>query len=151
MKLTPPTYERTSCSCARCASHCRRQPGMMGPGDVDALAAYTGRTVEDLSATALVATLGAVRLIKDDDMAVLAVPTITPAQREDGACVFLTEDNLCSVHAVSPMGCRYFDAHLSEAESDERTFDILLRIYTDFDLHALRDHLIASGRVKRLR
>lgn len=28
--------------------------------------------------------------------------------REDGACVFLTEDNRCQIHPVKPLQCRTF-------------------------------------------
>jgi len=46
------------------------------------------------------------------------IGTITPAVREDGACVFLTEDNRCSIHAVAPFGCAYFSEHDEKRQAD---------------------------------
>src|SRR5262249_49754312 len=49
------------------------------------------------------------------------IPTLVPARRSDGACIFLTETAKCSIHPVSPYGCAYFDSHMSHAEADCRS------------------------------
>ena len=49
------------------------------------------------------------------------IPTLVPARRPDGACVFLTAAGRCAVHAVSPFGCAFFDAHMADAEADRRS------------------------------
>jgi Fe-S-cluster containining protein len=46
--------------------------------------------------------------------------TITP-RFENGKCIFLTDSGLCSIHAVAPYGCRYYDVHMSMAEGQKRS------------------------------
>lgn len=82
-------------------------PGMLAPGDLTAIAKYMKVADNDdhwlvnnfvASEGAKVAFGGAVRNI----------PTITPRQEDDGRCVFLADDETCSIHKVSPFGCRTF-------------------------------------------
>jgi hypothetical protein len=35
--------------------------------------------------------------------------------------VFLTADDRCSIHAVAPFGCAYFDTHMSYARAHPRS------------------------------
>jgi hypothetical protein len=49
------------------------------------------------------------------------IPTLVPARRSNRACIFLTDDNRCSIHAVSPCGCAFFDSHMSKAQADRRS------------------------------
>jgi hypothetical protein len=49
------------------------------------------------------------------------IPTLVPARRPDGACLFLTTAGECAIHAVAPFGCAFFDAHMATAEADQRS------------------------------
>jgi len=43
------------------------------------------------------------------------VGTITP-RKVHGKCIFLDDDDRCTIHAVAPAGCSYFDTHQSREE-----------------------------------
>ena len=45
----------------------------------------------------------------------MRIPTIVPAQKPDGSCVFLDEQDRCTIHAVAPYGCSHFDTHQSRS------------------------------------
>jgi hypothetical protein len=49
------------------------------------------------------------------------IPTLVPARRSDDACIFLTADNRCSIHPVSPYGCAFFDSHMSKQQAERRS------------------------------
>jgi hypothetical protein len=53
--------------------------------------------------------------------ALYQIPTLVPRRQENGACVFLDDNNRCRIHAVAPYGCSFFDAHQPPAEADERS------------------------------
>lgn len=96
-------YEPSSCRCRQCIAACRSKPGMLAPGDIERIAAYvgaepTGEFVERSfrAADGEMATFGEDRI---------KVPTIVPAQHEDGRCVFLTVDERCAIHPAKPFGC----------------------------------------------
>jgi hypothetical protein len=52
---------------------------------------------------------------------VFRIPTLVPARRPDNACLFLTSDDRCAIHAVAPFGCAFFDMHMEKAEADQRS------------------------------
>ena len=45
--------------------------------------------------------------------------TLMLKSRPDGACVYLTDDNRCRIHAVKPDKCRTFPFEWTNADSDE--------------------------------
>lgn len=49
------------------------------------------------------------------------IRTITPARRPGGACVFLDERGLCTVHDIAPAGCAFFDSHMDAGEAQQRS------------------------------
>jgi Fe-S-cluster containining protein len=59
------------------------------------------------------------------------IPTISPAQKADGRCVFLTDENHCSIHAVSPFGCAKADSHMPRQQMDEASSHALHEIHAD--------------------
>jgi Fe-S-cluster containining protein len=67
------------------------------------------------------------------------VGTITP-KRVKGRCVFLTEDDRCSIHAVAPFGCAYFDTHMSMEQAHPRSLWLVDSTKRE-DYQALRDQL----------
>jgi hypothetical protein len=39
-------------------------------------------------------------------------------RRADGACTFLSAENLCGIHSGARYGCAFFDAHQTDREAD---------------------------------
>jgi Fe-S-cluster containining protein len=117
-----PPFERTSCACASCVSYCKTKPGILIPSDIPRIAA---RLVElkriehpDDVGTLLRAAHG-IDILENDTQRVSVGP-IGPARNRRGRCVFLSADNRCEIHDVSPFGCAYFDAHMDPKEAERR-------------------------------
>lgn len=104
-------FERTYCECIACVRFCKTTPGDLAPGDVERIADYLGVacTTEFIQAN-FRPTSG--YPVADDCVVgeTVVVPTIVPAQRPDGRCVFLTSKDKCSIHPVAPFGCSQFNA-----------------------------------------
>lgn len=45
---------------------------------------------------------------------VFRIPTIVPARKETGECIFFADFKYCSIHSVSPFGCAFFDSHQTQ-------------------------------------
>jgi Fe-S-cluster containining protein len=73
------------------------------------------------------------------------IGTITPKVKEDGTCVFLTEDKRCSIHTVSPSGCGFFDPHMDPIEGNRRSMWGLKQISITPAYEQLRQKLIADA------
>lgn len=99
--------ERTFCDCRRCKAFCRTMPGDLAPGDLERIAGYLG--VEPTDQFVLNNFLAAEGRTIPEGGEDKIVPTIVPAQRVDGSCVFLTSDDRCSIHPVAPYGCSRFN------------------------------------------
>ena len=109
MQKIPPLdqMERNYCDCGKCKAGCKAMPGMLAPGDLKAIARHmkVPDTDDHWLVNNFVASEGAkVKL----GPTVRNIPTITPRQESDGRCVFLDDDDRCSIHKVSPFGCRTF-------------------------------------------
>lgn len=99
-------YERTACDCHKCVSACKTMPGSLAPGDMHQIATFLGEEITDeFVGDHFEASEGALAL---RDGEVIRIPTIVPKQKGDGRCVFLTDDDRCSIHSVSPFGCSRF-------------------------------------------
>lgn len=119
--LTPlPPFERTSCSCDGCTAGCKTMPGALIAGDLERIAEHTGNSADDpmwlmnhflASDGTIVATQ--VRVAGELKIVFVNIPSITPAQLPDGRCVFLSDDDRCTIHPVSPYGCAYHDIHMT--------------------------------------
>lgn len=112
-------FSRTECACAECVLNCHHIPGYLIPSDLTAIAAEL--RVDNLLAFALenlLASPGATVMAHGE---LFQIPTLVPARQANGSCKFLTADNRCAIHSVSPFGCGYFDVHQSSAEADERS------------------------------
>lgn len=112
-------YERSYCDCRKCLAACRHMPGMLSPLDVDRISDYMRVPDDDWTEwfrDHFVASEGAVVVRKGT---LERIGTITPAQREDGSCVFLNDDGRCSIHPVAPFGCAQFDVCAGPEESDD--------------------------------
>jgi len=110
--------KRTVCACERCVACCKRQPGPLIPGDFERIASFLGESTEQAKRH-FIASRGA--LIGMRGGGVVRVPTITPARKADGSCVFLGPDDRCKIHPVSPFGCAYLDMHMNKKEADKRS------------------------------
>src|SRR4051812_30620276 len=112
-------FSRTVCDCAECQMACRHAPAYLVPGDVERIAAGQGQAPG--SAWVLDHFAASDGPLVQGRGAPFHVPTIIPAQRADGSCVFLDEAGRCTIHAIAPYGCRFFDSHQPKAESDRRS------------------------------
>jgi Fe-S-cluster containining protein len=120
---TRPPFKRTSCACAKCVSFCKTAPGMLIPSDVDRIATRLvdlGRIARpDEVGRFLRATRGT-DIFDNAARRGMRVPQIGPARDRRGRCVFLSSDDRCEIHTVSPFGCAYFDAHMPDQEAERR-------------------------------
>ncbi len=67
--------------------------------------------------------------ITTDRGEVVHLRTLVPAAQANGQCKFLHAGR-CSIHAVSPYGCAFIDAHQSDADYAPRA-DALYRALND--------------------
>jgi Fe-S-cluster containining protein len=112
-----PPFARTTCGCSECVACCRRYPGHLIPGDLERIAEHLNLGVESAK-TFFWASRGATVVYHGQ---LRRIGTITPRYSEDrGACVFLTDDGKCRIHAVAPFGCAYADTHMSMSTWQER-------------------------------
>lgn len=74
--------------------------------------------------------------------------TISPAQREDGSCVFLDGDR-CTVHPVAPVGCALHDMHRSDEVAHRISTYIALDALTDDEYARQASALRAAGKIAR--
>lgn len=140
-------YERTTCDCQECTSHCLSHPGYLIPDDVHQmhqavapelnLKQFADKYLEP-GKGAMVSTGGKPYII----------PTIRPATNpENGHCVFL-KDGKCSIHAVSPFGCAFFDHSQSQLRGNAISTKGLTAILQEFSLgrifKGLTDYLYAT-------
>lgn len=112
-------YERTACACHECINNCRHIPGYLIPTDLERIARFLNyRNMVTFAVENLLASSGATVLQMER---IFQIPTLVPRRKEDGSCVFLDANNRCRIHAVSPYGCAFFDAHQSHDEADRRS------------------------------
>jgi hypothetical protein len=113
-------FARTICACHECTLNCRHIPGYLIPADLERIHRHhaPNQDMDDWALQHLLASPGAVVLCKGQHARIL---TLVPARRPDGACTFLTDEGRCSIHAVAPFGCSFFDSHQSREESDRRS------------------------------
>ena len=125
------SFVATKCACSNCAVNCKFIPGYLIPEDLQHLwnRVEPELPYEEFAKKYLLASPGA--LVGTADGQVGRIPMIVPARKPEGGCVFLTEDNKCSIHESAPFGCRFFDAHMSDAEADRRSMAGLMEILKD--------------------
>lgn len=112
-------FERTVCACGECTINCHFIPGYLIPADLERIAARLGYDdLIEFAVNNLLASPGATVL---DGGQVRQIPTLVPARRDDGACLFLDGQDCCSIHGDSPFGCAFFDVHQTKKEADCRS------------------------------
>lgn len=155
LPLTDPSrtefgFERACCNCPGCTTYCHYLPGYLVPADLARIAEHhqPGTEVLAWAMTHLLASPGAV--VARNGQA-FRVPTLVPARRADGACVFLTNEETCSIHAVAPYACAFFDDHLDGSKADARSLTGLRAVaqaWADESLYAqVWCALHAAGRI----
>jgi len=118
MLTTEHTFSRTTCSCPDCVTCCHEQPGSCAAGDVERIAAYLQLPVR-VAALKFWASPGAL-LMNRESGEVYRQGTITP-RLVRGRCIFLDDDDRCTIHDVAPFGCAYFDTHMNGREAQPRS------------------------------
>jgi hypothetical protein len=124
-------YARSTCACADCAAGCRHLPGYLVPADLERLRDHLAPG-EDLFAWARRSLLASPGALVARGEKVFSIPTLVPARRADGACLFLTEADRCAIHAAAPFGCAFFDVHQAAAEADARSAAGLRAVLADW-------------------
>jgi len=157
MNNLPPLdqIERNYCACEHCKAGCKAMPGMLAPGDLAAIAEHQNKSENDVNwlVNNFVASEGAKVVLGES---VRNIPTITPKQKEDGRCVFMNADDTCSIHRVSPFGCRVFricsepdathDDLIEKVDEDREKIGIALKhCIIDDEYHDAWEILQASG------
>lgn len=134
---------RTVCACSHCVRWCHSMPGALAPGDLERIQDHLGDHSEEFVTSNFVASEGARVRMRTREF---NVPSITPAQKADGTCVFLDEHDRCRVHAVAPFGCSRFDCHQAIAEGEQR-----LRLLLAAQMFAHQRNGVYSIRYQQLR
>ena len=124
-------FARSVCACAECSAGCRYLPGYLVPADLDRVRAHLAPG-EDLLAWARGSLLASPGALVAHRGKLFRIPTLVPARRPDGACLFLTDVGRCAIHAVAPFGCSFFDVHQAAAEADERSAAGLRAVLADW-------------------
>lgn len=136
MDAAVPTYpfDRTVCACRLCTINCEHLPGALAPADLPRIAAHLGYPdSETFARECLLASDGA--KVVTPQGKVVSLPTLVPAVDGAGRCRFLSAGR-CTIHAVSPYGCAYIDAHMSEAEFRRRADTLYQLLYADRESNA---------------
>jgi hypothetical protein len=110
-------FERTICACVECTFNCLHLPGYLIPADLERMYQATrleGQTVLDWAQENLMASPGAI-VVRNRKL--FRIPTLVPTRKPDGSCRFLS-DGRCAIHAVSPFGCAFVDAHMPKEKVD---------------------------------
>lgn len=113
--LTIP-FQRTVCACSQCVQCCKEQPGFLVPGDTERIVAFTGKPAKEI----LASSEGGV-VMDTVTRITRRIRTIIPQCDKTGRCIFLSQDNNCLIHPVSPFGCAYADTHMSYKKGHERS------------------------------
>jgi Fe-S-cluster containining protein len=126
---------RTVCACRACVANCRFVPGALIPADINRIAEYLSESnLTRFAFDNLLASPGAIIYIRGK---LIRIRTLVPARRSDGACRFLTAEDRCSIHAVSPFSCSHFDCAQSGEEADALSLRGLMEIANAWQRGAL--------------
>lgn len=111
-------FNRTTCSCPSCVACCKRGGGPLLLRDVQPICERAGLPPERLLWASPGTVLGRVGF---GHIELKRVGTIVPQSTESGRCIFLTADECCAIHDIAPFGCAFYDTHMGQRDSTERT------------------------------
>ncbi len=147
-------FERSYCDCRQCTAACKAMPGMVAPGDLDRIMEFCGVTMdteENWVVAHFAASEGAAVVCSDGKT--FRIPTIVPKQKPNGHCVFLNDDGECTIHPVSPFGCRCFNVCETDPERNEaqaqQSCHALAVIAGNYDYNATHQWLSANGHLAK--
>lgn len=137
-------FERSYCECGSCKAACRTLPGMLVPGDLQRIGNFEGvPPTTEWVREHFEASEGS---LCEVDGKTVRVPVIVPAQRQSGRCIFLTNDDRCSIHPVAPYGCRIFNVcETPDSDCDHRSAEALACISGEPDYLRIWGMLKAGG------
>lgn len=147
-------YERSFCECNQCKAGCKSMPGMMSPQDVIEIGEHCGVVPNDdplrfmeWVADHYAASEGAEVVMSNGTTS--RIPTIVPQQDDDGHCVFLDENDRCTIHPVAPFGCRQFKiCDGDDQELDNEKSRSVLNVISKHDpYHTLHSFLKGAGSI----
>ena len=130
-------FNRTTCACDQCKACCKRQPGPLAPGDYERIKEHLHATDTEMASKLWASPGSVVKDLRTNETR--RIGTITPRWHR-GKCVFLTDDDKCSIHAVAPFGCSHFDTHMSAETAMPRSV-WLAQACDNPDYQKLRDSL----------
>jgi hypothetical protein len=126
-------------------------PGVLGVGDLNRIAEVLGYAdIEAFAQDHLVVVDGlkvAIQPPGQKTKRLVSIPTLAPAARADGSCHWL-EGGRCSIHAVSPFGCAYIDAHMSNSDTERRSVFLYRELLADLEADGQYTRLCAGLRRK---
>lgn len=145
--MTEPPFQRTKCGCSQCVACCKRQPAALIMRDVNRIVAFIAERQQCSAEIAFERFKAQVwaspgSLVKDLITGVTRrIGTITPRwDHKRKRCVFLSDDDRCTIHRVAPFGCSHFDTHMGFDEGNERSC-WAVKQHTDPEYQALRNQL----------
>ena len=120
--MLPILNDTIECSCEDCTSACYRKPGWFLPHEIKPAADLLGLTEQEFFDKHLSVDYYG----RPDSFTFVLSPATTNAVpgeefpfNPNGRCVFLTEDNKCSIHNAKPYECKTFDHRKLDAEGFE--------------------------------
>jgi hypothetical protein len=117
---------RTECDCKACVVNCRYVPGALIPTDLHRISEHINEpNPVQFAFDNLLASPGAIIYARGE---LIRIRTLVPARRADNCCRFLTIEDRCSIHAVSPFSCSHFDCKQSRREADALSLRGLIEI-----------------------
>lgn len=117
---------RTECACSDCVVNCRSIPGALIPADLSRISARLNEpSMAQFAFDNLLASPGAIIYARGE---LIRIPTLVLARRADGACRFLTAEDRCSIHAVSPFSCAMFGHEQSREDADALSLRGLMEV-----------------------
>jgi len=109
---------RNICACDICKTNCKIIPGYLVFQDILNIYNYYNPVIGFTCFIQLffLASPGAI-VMKNEN--IFRIPTIVPTRnKKTNHCIFFTSDEKCSIHHISPFGCRYFNCKQTEEEAD---------------------------------
>ena len=139
-------HERSFCDCDQCKAVCHSKPGELAPGDIDRISGFLGVEVTPEFISKNFRAADGINTVRKGEE--VSIPTIVPAQRPNGDCVFFAQGK-CTIHPVSPFGCSRFNAcnttHEGIAESEEKVLAAAMACANSVDYVLTWGHLYQRG------